>query len=164
MTELEQLQPLIRKMRRLDNSQIEIELDFPFEKLATIEGSGITDSRDVISAKAIGIFKQGEIKTSSTNLDTLFHSFRHLVTACRGWPIAERKIDKIKTQQDDSRNVTFTLPGNDPAISFTVKVKVKEKAFSLLSSEEELAKLCSREVAQAAAFIVILTQRAYQQL
>lgn len=164
MTELDKLRPLIRKMRRMDDTQIEIELDFPFDKVAAIEGSGITDDRNVISAKVVGIFRQGEINQTSTNLDILYHSFRHLVIACRAWHIAARKIDKIKTRSDASRNVTFTLPGRDAAISFTVKVKVKEKAFSLLSSEEELATQFSREVAQAAAFIVALTQRAYQQL
>lgn len=107
MTELDKLRPLIRKMRRMDDTTIEIELDFPFEKMAAIEGNGITDDWNVISAKVIGIFREGEINQTSTNLDILYHSFRHLVIACRAWRVADRKIDKIKTRPDASRNVTW---------------------------------------------------------
>lgn len=163
MTELQKLQPLIRKMRRLDNSKIEIELDLPFKKLAAHEESEITDEWSVISAKAVGVFRQGVINSTNTNLDILHHSFRHLVMACRRWPMAERKIDKIKTRPDAPHNVTLTLPSVEPGISFTVKVKVKEKAFPLSSSEAELATLCNREVELAADFIAVLAQRAQRQ-
>lgn len=161
MTAEKLLPSLIRKMRRLDNGKLEIELDIPLEKLAEIEGSEITDGWVVISAKATGVFTEGEINQTSACLDVLLNSFRHLVVACRAWPIADRKVNKLKKLPDQSRNVTFTMPGKDAALSFTVKAKVKEKAFSLTASEDNLAKQCSREVAQAAAFIVTLTQNAY---
>ncbi|MFT9384437.1 MAG: hypothetical protein ABF553_07470 [Acetobacter orientalis] len=156
------LSQLIRKTRRTDDNKLAMELDIPFAELEPLEGSDISSDRLVISAKAKGLFSLENAPKDSMHLDLLFLGFRDLVLACRSWPIADRRIDKMKISTDGVRSITFTARGTETTSVFTIKAKVQERAFSLTASETNVARDCSREVAHAGAFIVTLIQRAYQ--
>lgn len=163
MTE-ELLSQLIRKTRRTDDNKLAMELDIPFAELERLDGSGISSDRLVISAKAKGLFSLENVPKDSMHLDLLFLGFRDLVLACRSWPIADRRIDKMKISSDAARSMAFTVHGADTTSVFTIKAKVQERAFSLTSSEANVARECSREVAHAGGLVVTLIQRAYRNI